>query len=73
VGRHRALGAGLLTITGTLGGHLSGTATAVSKLLRAAGWEVYSSFYVPDATLLVIGIAVVLLVAIAVLAGRRTA
>ncbi len=41
------LGSGLLAVTGTLGGHLTGSATALSELLRALGWEVYTTFYLP--------------------------
>ncbi len=46
-----ALGAGFLTITGTLGGSLAGDPSGVSDLVRLAGWEVYTTFYVPDAIL----------------------
>lgn len=67
------LGSLLLTITGTLGGHLTGTPTPASQLLRRAGWEVYTTFYVPDATLYVIGGAAVLLLVIAVAARRGSA
>jgi hypothetical protein len=67
------LGSLLLTITGTLGGHLTGTATAVSKALRALGWEVYTTFYVPDTTLYLIGGVAVLLVLLGLVAGRRRA
>lgn len=67
------LGAGLLTVTGTLGGHLTGTATAVSQVLRFLGWEVYTTYYVPDMTLIVIGVAIAALVAIGVVRPRRTA
>lgn len=68
------LGSLLLTITGTLGGHLTGTPTAASQALRAMGWEVYTTFYVPDMTLYVIGGASLLLLLLA-LASRlgRTA
>ena len=41
------LGAGLLAVAGTLGGHLTGSATALSELLRLLGWEVYTTFYMP--------------------------
>ena len=58
------LGTALLTIAGTLGGHLSGTATLVSQMLRLLGWEVYTTFYVPDFILVVILVAVVILTAI---------
>lgn len=67
------LGAGLLTITGTLGGHLVGTATAVSQMLRLLGWEVYTTYYVPDATLAAIAVAAVVLVAIGIKGARRSA
>lgn len=67
------LGAGLLTVTGTLGGHLVGTATAVSQVLRFLGWEVYTTFYVPDVTLIVIAVAIAGLTAIGVLGMRRAA
>ncbi len=59
------LGSVLLTITGTLGGHLTGTPTAASQALRAMGWEVYTTFYVPDMTLYVIGGAAVVLLVVA--------
>ena len=45
-----ALGAGLLAITGTLGGHLMSAPTDLSKLLRHLGWEVYTTYHVPDFT-----------------------
>ena len=60
------LGAGLLTVAGTLGGHLSGTSTAVSQALRFFGWEVYTTFYVPNFTLVVIVIGAVVLAAIGI-------
>lgn len=57
-----ALGVGLLTITGTLGGSLAGNPSGVSDLVRLGGWEVYTTFYVPDTVLwLVIAGALVLL------------
>jgi hypothetical protein len=58
------LGSGLLGITGTLGGHLVGIYTDVSAVLRLLGWEVYTTFYVPNITLLVIVIAAIVLAAI---------
>lgn len=59
------LGAGLLGITGTLGGHLAGIYTDLSKVLRPLGWEVHRTFYVPDATLVALVAAAILLLAIA--------
>ena len=55
------LGAGLLTVTGTLGGHLVGSPTAVSQILRLFGWEVYTTVYVPSFMLVLLVLAAVLL------------
>ncbi|PKP70833.1 MAG: heme ABC transporter permease [Alphaproteobacteria bacterium HGW-Alphaproteobacteria-4] len=56
------IGVILVGITGTLGGHLHGSYTEVAEWLRLAGWEVYSTFYVPDGTIwLMLGVAVVIL------------
>lgn len=52
-----ALGAGLLTVTGTLGGHLVGSPTAVSELVRLLGWEVYTTFYLPTFMLVALVLA----------------
>jgi len=65
-------GSVLLGITGTLGGHLVGIYTAVSHLLRVMGWEVYTTFYLPTPTLIVVAAASVALVVLG-LWGRRTA
>lgn len=65
-----ALGGGLLTVTGTLGGHLAGAATAVSKILRAFGWEVYTTFYVPNLMLILLVLAALAMAAVG-LAGRQ--
>ena len=67
------LGSGLLGVTGTLGGHLSGIYTDLSKVLRALGWEVHRTFYVPNMTLGIILAATLLLLAIAGMASRRSA
>lgn len=58
------LGAVLLGITGTLGGHLIGVFTEVSQVLRQMGWEVYTTFYVPNTTLAGLAAISVLLIAI---------
>jgi uncharacterized membrane protein len=52
-----ALGVGLQTITGTLGGYLAGNPSAVSELLRRMGWEVFTTFYLPDWLLVLVVIA----------------
>jgi len=64
------LGAGLLGITGTLGGHLAGIYTDLSKVLRTFGWEVHRTFYVPDTTLMILVAAAVLLLAIGFLSRK---
>ncbi len=60
------LGAVLLGITGTLGGHLIGVYTDVSQILRSLGWEVYTTFYVPNMTLIAIGTVSVVLLGIGI-------
>ncbi len=67
------IGSVLLGITGTLGGHLSGIYTDLSKVLRALGWEVHRTFYVPNMTLGVIVAAAVALVVLGWLASKRAA
>lgn len=64
------LGAGFLTITGTLGGSLAGDPSGISDLVRLAGWEVYTTFYVPSAVLWLMIIASAVLVGIG-LWGRK--
>jgi uncharacterized membrane protein len=65
-----ALGGILLTVTGALGGHLSGSPSAVSQLFRVLGWEVYTTFYVPDFMLALIVLAAAAMAALG-LFGRR--
>jgi hypothetical protein len=67
------LGSMLLGITGTLGGHLIGVYTEVVDVLRFFGWEVYTTFYVPNLTLVAIVIGAVLLAAIGMWGARRPA
>jgi hypothetical protein len=64
------LGSALLGVTGTLGGHLIGVYTEVVDVLRLFGWEVYTTYFVPNLTLAVIVIAAIVLAAIGVW-GRR--
>jgi len=59
------LGSALLGITGTLGGHLVGIYTEVSVALRVLGWDVYTTYYVPDMTLVAIGVIATLLLGLA--------
>ncbi len=67
------LGSVLLGITGTLGGHLVGIYTEVSEVLRLLGWEVYTTYYVPNLTLAIIVLAAVILAAMGILGRRRLA
>ena len=67
------LGSALLGITGTLGGHLVGIYTQVSEALRFFGWEVYTTYYVPNVTLAVILAAAIILAAIGILGRRASA
>ena len=64
------LGSVLLGVTGTLGGHLVGIYTEVSSALRPLGWEVYTTFYVPNVTLAAIGVITLLLIGLGLLARR---
>ncbi len=65
------LGSAMLGITGTLGGHLVGSFTNVSDALRVLGWEVYTTYYVPDLTLVALGLITVLLLALGFAARRN--
>jgi hypothetical protein len=65
------LGAALLGITGTLGGHLVGIYTDVSNVLRYFGWEVYTTFYVPTPTLWAIAVIALLLLGLGLWGTRR--
>jgi uncharacterized membrane protein len=65
-----ALGMGLQTITGTLGGYLAGNPSAVSEILRRLGWEVFTTFYLPDWLLGVLVVITLTLIAVGVVAKR---
>jgi hypothetical protein len=67
------LGSALLGITGTLGGHLVGIYTEVSEILRLFGWEVFTTYYVPDFTLAAILIAAIILSVIGIMGRRQRA
>ena len=68
-----ALGAGLLAITGTLGGHLHGAPAYLSEILRMLGFDVYQTYYVPNGVLAVLAIVIVAMPALAIAAARRHA
>ncbi len=58
------LGSVLLGVTGTLGGHLVGIYTEVSVALRMLGWDVYTTYYVPNMTVVALIVISVLLLII---------
>jgi hypothetical protein len=68
-----ALGAGLLAITGTLGGHLHGAPAYLSEILRMLGFDVYQTYYVPNGVLAVLAIVIVAMPALAIVAARKQA
>lgn len=65
-----AVGGVLLAVTGTLGGHLHGAPAHLSDLLRLAGFDVYTTFYVPTWALVVAVVAIVAMPALALVATR---
>jgi hypothetical protein len=65
-----ALGAGLLTITGTLGGHLHGAPAYLSEILRMLGLDVYQTYYVPTWVLGVVAVVIVAMPVLAIVASR---
>lgn len=58
------IGAAVVTITGTLGGSLTGTPSLVTKSLGLIGWNVYMTFYLPSWMLILFGAGAVVLIAI---------
>lgn len=67
------IGVGVLTVAGTLGGSLAGKPTAISALVSALFWEVYSTLYVPDISLWVLVVLSAALLAVVYWARRRVA
>ena len=65
-----ALGVGLQTLTGTIGGYLAGNPSAVSEIVRKLGWEVFTTFYLPTWMLAVVVLAAAVLAVLGV--GART-
>ena len=63
----------VITITGTLGGSLTGTPSLVTKSLSWIGWNVYMTFYLPTWMLLVFAAGAIALVAIGVMGHRAQA
>lgn len=65
-----ALGVGLQTLTGTIGGYLVGNPSAVSDIVRKLGWEVFTTFYLPTWMLAVVIVAAFILAGLGI-AGTR--
>lgn len=68
-----SLGALLLAITGTLGGHLHGAPARLSDLLKMVGFNVYETFYLPSWMLGVVAVVIVALLALGVVGARTPA
>jgi hypothetical protein len=64
------IGAIVITITGTLGGSLTGTPSLVTRSLSWIGWDVYMTFYLPTWMLILYGAGAIALIAIGIM-GRR--
>ena len=67
------LGTILITVTGTLGGHIAGNPTVVSQVLHGLGWDVYHTFFVPDAMLWLMLAAIIVLPVLGWWGSRRPA
>ncbi len=65
-----SIGALVVVITGTLGGSLTGTPSLVTKSLSLVGWNVYTTFYLPDWMLITFAAGAVLLIALGYI-GRK--
>ena len=67
------VGAVFVGISGTLGGHLAGNVTPVGEVLRLLGWEIYTTYYVPTLTVvLLVGLGVVM-DGLGLMTGRKSA
>ncbi len=67
-----ALGTLLITFTGAVGGYIAGKPTTVSVAIGWLGWDVYHTFFVPDAMLWLILAGVVALPTLGWLGSRRS-
>jgi hypothetical protein len=65
-----ALGTGLLSVTGTLGGHLHGAPSFLSDVLKMLGWDVYGTFYLPSWMLAILALVIVTMPLLAFLSWR---
>lgn len=67
------LGVGLQTITGTLGGYLAGNPSAVSEIVRQLGWELFTTFYLPDWILILLVISALAMITLGLVGNRARA
>jgi hypothetical protein len=67
------IGAIVITITGTLGGSLTGTPSLVTRSLSWIGWDVYMTFYLPTWMLILYGAGAIALIAIGIMGHRANA
>lgn len=67
------LGAVVLALTGTLGGHLHGAPAQLSELLVLVGLDVYQTFFVPDWVLAVVAVVTLAMPALVIVATRTRA
>jgi len=65
-----SIGALVVVITGTLGGSLTGTPSLVTKSLSLVGWNVYTTFYLPNWVIALYVAGAVLLIALGYI-GRK--
>lgn len=63
----------LASITGTLGGHLLGSPSALSAVLNQLGWNVYQTYFVPNWVLLLMFAVGLAGVVTGLGSGRKTA
>lgn len=68
-----AVGGVLLATTGTLGGHLLGSPSRLTGLLRELGWDVYHTYYAPGWVLLVLVVVGAAGVVAGLIGTRKTA
>ncbi len=67
------IGCGLFAVTATLGGGLGGLKTTLSKMLRAFGWEVYTTYYLPNFALGLLVVIALLLAGLGFIRKKRLA
>lgn len=67
------IGSAVVTITGTLGGSLTGTPSLVTKSLSKIGWEVYMTFYLPTWMLVAFGLGAAAMILLGLMGNRGRA